>query len=120
MKRPDSAQCNAAVHNLRSALEVIHGKWKLPILVAMLSGARHFRGLERSIPGISTKVLAKELKDLEANQLIQRTVHPGPPVIVEYETLPYAHSLGPVIEVLQEWGIQHRQRLDAKVLGASS
>ena len=113
MKRHDAAQCAAAISALRSALGALNGKWKLQILVALQSGARHFRGLERSIPGISTKVLAKELKDLEAHQLIQRTVHPGPPVVVEYEALPYAQTLDPVIGVLQEWGRQHQQRLDA-------
>ena len=61
----------------------------------------------------ATKVLAKELKDLEAHQFIARTVHPGPPVVVEYHVLPYARSLDPVIEVLKAWGIQHQQRLEA-------
>lgn len=111
MLRHDIAQCSATLSPLRSALAVVSGKWKLQILVALMSGARHFRGLERSVPGISTKVLAKELKDLEAHQLIARTVHPGPPVVVEYEALPYAHTLAPVISTLREWGQQHQQRL---------
>jgi len=111
MPRHDITQCSATLPSLRSALAVVSGKWKLQILVALMSGARHFRGLERSVPGISTKVLAKELKDLEAHQLIARTVHPGPPVVVEYEALPYAHTLEPVISMLREWGQQHQQRL---------
>ena len=98
---------------LRSALLVVNSKWKLQLIVALLGGTRHFRGLERSVPGISTKVLAKELKDLEAHQLIARTVHPGPPVVVEYQALPYAHSLDPVIAALKAWGQQHQQRLEA-------
>ena len=113
MTRPDSSvQCAATMQALRHALLVVNGKWKLPIIVALLAGTRHFRGLERSVPGISTKVLAKELKDLEAHQFIARTVYPGPPVVVDYEVLPYAHSLDPVIEVLKAWGIQHQQRLE--------
>ncbi len=98
---------------LRSALLVVNSKWKLQLIVALLAGTRHFRGLERSVPGISTKVLAKELKDLEAHRLIARTVHPGPPVVVEYHALPYAHSLDPVIAVLKAWGQQHQQHLEA-------
>ncbi|NML63909.1 helix-turn-helix transcriptional regulator [Hymenobacter sp. RP-2-7] len=113
MPHHDATQCTATINSLRSALVVLNGKWKLQILVALLSGARHFRGLERSVPGISTKVLAKELKDLEAHQLIQRTVHPGPPIVVVYEALPYASTLDPVIDVLRAWGQQHQQRLDA-------
>ncbi len=113
MTSSDISQCALTMQALRNALLVINGKWKLQIIVALLAGTRHFRGLERSVPGISTKVLAKELKDLEAHQFISRTVHPGPPVVVEYHVLPYARSLDPVIEVLKEWGIQHQQRLEA-------
>jgi len=107
------SQCAPALDDLRHALVVVNGKWKLQIIVALMDGTRHFRGLERSVPGISTKVLAKELKDLEAHQFISRTVHPGPPVVVEYLVLPYARSLHPVIEVLRTWGRQHQQRLAA-------
>lgn len=93
---------------------VLNSKWKLPLLVALLTGTRHFRGLERTVAGISTKVLAKELKELEAQHLIARTVHPGPPVVVDYQALPYAHSLQPVIEVLKAWGLHHEQHVAAR------
>ena len=106
-------QCALTLQALRAASLIVSSKWKLPIMVALMSGVRHFRGLERSIPGISTKVLAKELKELEAHQLIARTVTPGPPVVVDYQALPYAHSLDPVIAVLKQWGIEHQQRLMA-------
>ncbi|TGD83193.1 winged helix-turn-helix transcriptional regulator [Hymenobacter wooponensis] len=106
------SECALTMQALRNALLVLNGKWKLQIIVALSTGTRHFRGLERSVPGISTKVLAKELKDLEAHQFIARTVHPGPPVVVEYHVLPYARSLDPVIEVLKAWGMQHQQRLE--------
>ncbi|UOQ52349.1 winged helix-turn-helix transcriptional regulator [Hymenobacter cellulosivorans] len=113
MTTPESSECVHTMQALRNALLVVNGKWKLQIIVALNAGTRHFRGLERSVPGISTKVLAKELKDLEAHQFIARTVHPGPPVLVEYHALPYARTLDPVIEVLKAWGTQHQQRLDA-------
>ena len=108
-----AAQCDQTMQALRHALPVVNSKWKLPLIVALLTGTRHFRGLERSVAGISTKVLAKELKELEAQQLISRTVYPGPPVVVEYQALPYAQSLNPVIEALKAWGMQHQQRLEA-------
>jgi DNA-binding HxlR family transcriptional regulator len=113
MTSPDIPACAVTMQALRNSFLVVNSKWKLPIIVAMNKGTRHFRGLERSVPGISTKVLAKELKELEAHQFIARTVHPGPPVVVDYHVLPYAQSLDPVIEVLKAWGIQHQQRLDA-------
>jgi DNA-binding HxlR family transcriptional regulator len=112
-KRPDDhSQCAPTMQALRNALLVVNGKWKLQIIVALSTGTRHFRGLERSVPGISTKVLAKELKELEAHQFIERIVHPGPPVVVDYHVLPYARTLDPVIEVLKAWGTQHQQRLN--------
>jgi DNA-binding HxlR family transcriptional regulator len=113
MMKHNASQCTLTIQGLRHALPIVNGKWKLQIIVALLAGTRHFRGLERSVPGISTKVLAKELKELEAHQLIARTVHPGPPVVVDYQVLPYASSLNPVIEVLMTWGLQHQQRLEA-------
>ncbi|AII50688.1 winged helix-turn-helix transcriptional regulator [Hymenobacter sp. APR13] len=113
MTNSDLTSCAQTMHALRHALLVVNGKWKLQIIVALQTGTRHFRGLERSVPGISTKVLAKELKELEAHQFIVRTVSPGPPVVVDYQLLPYARSLDPVIEVLKAWGLQHQQRLDS-------
>ncbi|MDO7873705.1 helix-turn-helix domain-containing protein [Hymenobacter sp. ASUV-10] len=113
MPKSELHQCAHTMQGLRNSLLVVNSKWKLLILVALQTGTRHFRGLERSVPGISTKVLAKELKDLEAHHFIARTVHSGPPVVVEYEVLPYARTLDPVIEVLKAWGIQHQQRLEA-------
>ncbi|OGX87941.1 winged helix-turn-helix transcriptional regulator [Hymenobacter coccineus] len=113
MNSAQAAQCDQTMQALRHALAVLNSKWKLPLIVALRTGTRHFRGLERSVAGISTKVLAKELKDLEAQQLISRTVYPGPPVVVEYQLLPYAQLLDPVIEVLKEWGLQHQRHLEA-------
>ena len=114
MTGPDLSPCAQTMQALRHSLLVVNSKWKLQIIVALLAGTRHFRGLERSVPGISTKVLAKELKELEAQQFIARTVYPGPPVVVDYAVLPYAHSLDPVIEVLKAWGLQHQQRLETR------
>jgi DNA-binding HxlR family transcriptional regulator len=111
MLEHSNTHCLSAMPFLRNAMSIISGKWKLPILMALRAGIRRFRDLERSIPGISSKVLAKELKDLEAQQLLKRTVHPGPPVAVDYEALPYAETLDPVIFMLRDWGIRHEQRL---------
>ena len=66
--------------------------------------------IQESIPGISPKVLAKELKDLEQHQLIRRTVA-GDPVKVSYAPAPYSNTLTPIIKALKEWGINHRKRL---------
>ncbi|MVN78721.1 transcriptional regulator [Hymenobacter sp. HMF4947] len=111
--------CISSIRPLRDALDVINGKWKLQILVVITTGHQRFREIERSIPSISSKVLAKELKDLEAHKLIKRTVQEGPPVLVTYEVLPYADSLDPVIFALRDWGLKHRAMIMGPDAGAS-
>ncbi len=74
----------------------------------MLEGTNRFNELQRSIEGISSKVLASELKDLELNGFIRREVIPGPPVIVRYELTGYSQSLTIVLDALYAWGSQHK------------
>lgn len=107
----DSAQCQTALRDVKDALEAIGGKWKLQILVTMFSGSKRFREIERSIPKLTSKVLAKELKDLEEHQLIKRTVYDTKPVSVEYTATKYAESLQPVLAALQKWGMGHRLQI---------
>lgn len=118
MKEASLIHCITTLPRLRDALDVINGKWKLLILVALATGHQRFRELERSIPGISSKVLAKELKDLEMHQLIKRTVQEGPPVLVTYELLPYADTLDPVIFALRDWGSKHRKKIMGQEVAA--
>jgi len=63
------------ISQVQTTLAVINGKWKLPILLSMYSGISRFRDLQRNIPNITTRVLSKELKDLEASKLVLRIVH---------------------------------------------
>lgn len=100
--------CRQRLKAIGDALYAIGGKWKLQIIVAMLEGTCRFNELQRSIEGISSKVLASELKDLEMNGFIRRNVTTGTPVLVEYELTGYSHSLKHVLDALYEWGSQHR------------
>lgn len=100
--------CRQRLKAIADALYAIGGKWKLQIIVSMLEGTSRFNELQRSIDGISSKVLAAELKDLEMNGFIIRKVMPGPPVIVEYALTGYSHSLRSVLDALYEWGSQHK------------
>lgn len=104
----EKSACRQRLKAVSDALYAIGGKWKLQIIVAMLEGTNRFNELQRSIDGISSKVLASELKDLEMNGFIRREVHPGPPVIVQYELTTYSQSLTIVLDALYEWGSQHR------------
>jgi DNA-binding HxlR family transcriptional regulator len=67
--------------------------------------------LLREVEGIAAKMLSKELQDLEANQLVKRTVKETKPITVEYEITPYGKSLEPVIVEIVNWGLQHRREI---------
>ncbi|MGQ3013869.1 MAG: winged helix-turn-helix transcriptional regulator [Flavobacteriales bacterium] len=112
-KFPESTQteCLARMLTVRDALDVISGKWKVLIIISIMSGNKRFREIERSIPKISSKVLAKELKDLEEHQLIKRTVYDALPVLVEYTATDYVFTLEKVIEELHNWGLNHRKKI---------
>lgn len=111
MSKKVHIECNSSLLPVSDALDVINGKWKLQIIISIWSGNKRFREIERSIPKITTKVLAKELKDLEENLLIKRTVYDTSPVLIEYTLEPYANSLRKVIEALKEFGINHRKKI---------
>jgi DNA-binding HxlR family transcriptional regulator len=109
-KRDDKA-CTASLGAIGDALYAIGGKWKLRIIVALLHGKVRFNYLQRSIAGISSKVLASELKDLELNGFVKRRVYDDTPVVIEYELTDYALTLQPVLDALEEWGVKHRKKI---------
>ena len=96
---------------LQDTIYVIGGKWKLPIINSICNGNKRFREIERSIPGLTTSMLSRELKDMESNQLIKRTVTPTSPVIVEYSATDYCRSFGEIILEMIAWGKNHRKRI---------
>ena len=108
---PKSQFCLSQIMPIRDALDIISGKWKIPIMLALCIHNRRFKELHRDIPGITAKMLSKELKELEMNGLIKRTVHDTSPVSVEYSRTEYGHSLKPVITALRDWGQKHRERI---------
>ena len=99
-----------AMKYLQDTLFVIGGKWKLPILKAIHSGNYRFRDIQRSVPLITTRVLSKELKHLEQNKLLVRTVYHSP-LAVEYKVPEYALSLLPFIKEMILWGKKHRKKI---------
>ncbi len=78
-------------------MDVIGGKWKLCVIVAVRQGNKRFRDIGKYVEGISPKVLSGELRHLEMNGLIERTVHTGRPVVVEYSITDYGRSLDSLI-----------------------
>jgi DNA-binding HxlR family transcriptional regulator len=106
--------CIETVKPVRDALDVISGKWKLPIIISVSVGNERFTDIQESIPGITPKVLAKELKELEQHKLIKRTVVDGYPIKILYQPEPYADTLTPLIYNLKDWGINHRKKVTEK------
>jgi DNA-binding HxlR family transcriptional regulator len=114
--RPEGAPqtteaCNRGLSAIQDTLYVLGGKWKLPIIITLFGGPQRFRELQRSLESITPKVLSKELKQLELNEFITRTVYPTTPVTVEYQLTEYSRTLGDLLRVMRDWGEQHRARL---------
>lgn len=110
-----SERCNATfMLALNDTLNVLSGKWKLHIMGALLDGKKRFTEIENSIPKINPRMLSKELKELEVNGIVSRTVHNTIPVAVEYELTKSGYSIGDVLEVMVEWGLQHRKQVMGK------
>jgi len=104
-------ECKGKLNAVGDALYVIGGKWKLRIIIAVSDGNCRFNEIQRAIEGISAKVLSNELKDLEINGFVKRTVHTGTPVVVEYEPTDYTQTLSAVLNSLADWGVMHREKL---------
>jgi Predicted transcriptional regulators len=96
---------------LQDTLYVIGGKWRLPIINSICNGNKRFREIERSIPGITTRMLSKELKDMEMNKLVKRTVYDDTPVLIEYEPTEYCRTFGTIILSMIDWGREHRKKI---------
>jgi DNA-binding HxlR family transcriptional regulator len=108
------ADVQANMKAVRDTLYVISGKWKLLILISICNNHKRFRDIERNIPGITRRMLSKELKEMEMNKLICRTVYDDSPVLVEYTATPYSQSLIPVVQAMVDWGKSHSRLIRGK------
>jgi len=106
-----STECSKSLLPVQDALYILSGKWKIPIIIALIHGNKRFKELHREITGITAKMLSKELKELEVNALVTRTVYDTIPVSVEYELTAYGTTLDEVIMALRDWGLKHRQKI---------
>lgn len=94
---------------INDTLNVITGKWKLPIIGTLLYNKKRFSEIQQNIPKITPRMLSKELKDLEMNGIVKRTVFDKTPVTVEYELTESAKQLSEVLDKMLQWGLQHRE-----------
>ncbi|ASZ15039.1 helix-turn-helix transcriptional regulator [Chitinophaga pendula] len=109
MKRNQAEEVQA----LQDTIYVIGGKWKLPIINSICNGNKRFREIERSIPGITTRMLSRELKEMELNKLIVRKTYEDS-ALVEYESTAYCKTFGHIILAMIKWGKAHRKLVQGK------
>ncbi len=99
-------------------LDLIDGKWKGVILFHLQGGTQRFGELKRRMPGITQRMLTKQLRALEDNGLILRKVYPEVPPRVEYTLSETGQRLKPVIDALRNWGEDYRARQAAAGISA--
>ncbi|OCK49564.1 HxlR family transcriptional regulator [Chryseobacterium sp. CBo1] len=97
---------------VQDSMDVLSGKWKISIISSICYyNKRRFSDILNDVVGISNKMLSKELKELEVNKLIKRTVLDTQPITVQYELTAHGKSLQTIINNLTDWGIKHRKEI---------
>lgn len=86
-------------------MDVISGKWKSLILWHLHEGDKRYKELERIVPGVSQKMLTQQLKEMERDGLLIRTVYPEVPPRVEYALTSLGHSAFPILKMMHDWAI---------------
>jgi DNA-binding HxlR family transcriptional regulator len=111
MPLPGHEECVHSLRNVQDTLYVLNGRWRLAMILCLVQSSKRFNEIQHTLAGISAKVLAKELKDLELNGFITRNVYPTTPVSIIYEATGYSLTLRNVLSELSAWGQQHREKV---------
>lgn len=98
---------------VEACLDLIGGKWKAVILFHLLGGTKRFNELRRLLPKITQRMLTRQLRELEADALIERRVYPEVPPKVEYRLSEFGRTLEPIVRALAHWGAKHLDRIGA-------
>ena len=92
--------------HVESTLRVIGGQWKVLVLYHLLEGTKRFSELTRLLQGVSARTLSKQLRELEADGIVNRRVYPQIPPKVEYSLTASGRKLKPVLMAMHKWGEQ--------------
>jgi len=92
-------------------MNLIGGKWKILIIYAVSRNCNRFSKLKKAMPLISKQMLVTQLRELEEDSIIERTIFAEIPPRVEYKMTEYGLSLMPVISILQDWGLKDLKRI---------
>lgn len=107
--------------DIEATLSVIGGRWKPALICHLLDGPRRFGELCRLLPNATERMITLQLRELEADGVIQRHVYPEVPPRVEYELTDLGRSLKPILELMQGWGTRFKSRRRAdEVSGAAT
>jgi DNA-binding HxlR family transcriptional regulator len=109
--KPPARKYNCPVE---AALDVIGGKWKVLILCRLRQGVLRFGELRRLVPGVSERVLTQQLRELERDGVVRRTVYAEVPPRVEYALTAFGETLKPVLAMLYRWGETHLGRIERR------
>lgn len=93
---------------VEAALDLIGGKWKAVLLFRIIERTRRFNEIRRIVPKLTARMLTLQLRELEADGLVTRTIYPQVPPKVEYSATERGRSFRPVLEALIRWGIENR------------
>lgn len=108
----NNTTCQTRISSIKDTMDILSGKWKFHILGTLIQGEKlRFMDLLREVEGIGSKMLSKELQDLEMNHLISRTVLNTKPITVEYEITEFGKTINPIIDEIAKWGIAYRNAL---------
>jgi DNA-binding HxlR family transcriptional regulator len=115
MKQSNACQFDSSCP-VENALKLISGKWKPVILFQLSKGTHRFGELERSISGITQRILILQLRELERDGMIKRKVYTEVPPKVEYSLTEAATNIGPILAAFGEWFENHSEKLAHKQL----
>nr|WP_201298144.1 helix-turn-helix domain-containing protein [Nocardia sp. CY41] len=115
-----SSDADHEVCGMTVAIDVVGGKWKMHLMWVLGAGPQRFGRIRRLLEGVSEKVLAENLRQLEASGVVHREVYPEVPPRVEYSLTPLGVELAVALRPLEEWGDRHKTELAANLLASAS
>lgn len=99
---------------VEATLAVVGGRWKGVILFHLLDGTKRFNELRRLLPAVTQRVLTLQLRELEADGVLDRKVYPEVPPRVEYTLTALGQTLGPLLRDMRAWGLTYAEHPDAR------
>ncbi|WP_039803004.1 winged helix-turn-helix transcriptional regulator [Nocardia araoensis] len=115
-----SSDADHEVCGMTVAIDVVGGKWKMHLMWVLGIGPQRFGRIRKLLDGVSEKVLAENLRQLEASGVVHREVYPEVPPRVEYSLTPLGEELAMALRPLEEWGDRHKHELTANPLASAS